>query len=171
MSMPHTERESNLPLMRAVARFMTIAGQSTKGFNARQSCLYTGLQLEEMAEKIEEIMKGTITASQREHFFALHDLLVKFADEFKKGLHEGAVLRADHAQLIDADFDLAWVSVASLFSESTNADGAVAHGTFTNLDKFRDGVVLKDPATGKVKKPADWQAPNFVPYTDPSVQV
>lgn len=171
MSQQHTDRESHLPLMRAVARFMTIAGQTTKGFNARQACLYTGLQLEELGEKIDAIMAGLLTPSQREHFFPLRDALAQFANEFKQGLHEGAILRSRHADIIDADFDLAWVSVAALFSESVNADAAVAHGAFTNLDKFRDGVVLKDPATGKVQKPSDWKSPDFLPYTDDSVRV
>lgn len=163
--MSNENRESVVELFDAVHGFMQIAGQTTGHFNARQACLYTGLQLEEMAEKIEAVMNGTITRQQRDHLFALVYTLQKYAKEFKEGMHEGDLLRATHADLIDADFDLAWVSIAGVISTARHPDAAIAHGTFTNLDKFRGGKALKD-ANGKVMKPADWQRPDFEPYTD-----
>lgn len=160
------DREHFDSLQRDVQDFMTKGGQTTSKFNARQACLYMGLQLEEMAEKVAVLMDGTLTASQREHLQVLHITLDKFAREFKAGMHEGDFLRADHAELIDADFDTAWVSIGALLSTALFPMDAIAHGTYTNLDKFRDGCI-KD-ANGKIKKPEGWQEPDFRPYVDPT---
>lgn len=168
--MTYTSRENWTPLTQAVMTFMSLAGQSTDKFNARQACLYTGLQLEEMAEKIEVIMGGCLTTSQKEHLGALHSVLKLFAAEFRDGLHQGDILRCDHAELIDADFDTAWVSIGALASTSPSPGAAIAHGTHTNMDKFRGGIVQKDE-NGKVKKPADWQRPDFEPYIDTRCRV
>lgn len=158
-------RKSYLPLVGAVREFMRIGNQTTKNYNARQACLYTGLQFEELAEKVLVIADGCVTPDSRDHMRELHAVLKQAAKEFKAGLHEGDLLRCTHKDLIDADFDLAWVSIGALFSESVDAEGAIAHGTFTNHDKFRGGVATKD-VQGKIQKPADWQRPDFEPYTD-----
>ncbi len=162
-------RESDVELVDAVHGFMQIGGQSTGKFNARQACLYTGLQLEEMAEKIDVIIGGTLTDQQRHGLYELSRTLKQFSAEFKQGLHEGDILRCDHAELIDADFDTAWVSIGSLISVSPNPEGAIQHGTFTNLAKFPGGVATRDE-NGKIKKPADWKAPDFEPYTDKTIR-
>lgn len=161
-------REIYTDMVPNVMMFMQQAGQTTDRFNARQACLYTGLQLEEMAEKIEHIMDGCLTEQQRQHLAPLHSMLRHFAKEFRDGYHEGDIARASHAALIDDDFDLAWVSIGALMSTAHLPLRAIAHGSFTNLDKFRNGVV-KD-ANGKVQKPSDWQSPNFEPYIDTSVR-
>lgn len=161
------ERESDIGLVDAVDGFMRIAGQPTGKFNARQACLYTGLVLEEVGEMIDVIIGGTLTDSQRQHLFPLSHILRQFAKEFRDGMHEGDILRCNHADLIDAQFDTAWVAVGSLMSTAVHPENAIAHGTFTNLDKFRDGKCVRD-ANGKVQKPADWVAPNFTQYVDPT---
>lgn len=162
------DRECFMPLTAAVRHFMRQGEQSVDRFNGRQATMYLGLQFEELAEKVAALMGGALTISDRERYRPLHDMLVKFANEFKAGLHEGDLLRCDHNELLDADFDLAWVSIAALYSESIAAQHAIAHGAFTNLDKFRNGVV-KD-ANGKIQKPADWRKPDFEPYTDKSIR-
>lgn len=144
---------------------MRIAGQTTGRFNARQACLYTGLVLEEVGEMVEVIIGGTLTESQRHHLFPLANILRHFAKEFRDGMHEGDLLRCNHAELLDAQFDTAWVAIGALMSTSAYPENCIAHGVFTNLDKFRDGKCERD-ANGKVKKPADWQAPDFGLYTD-----
>ncbi len=160
-------RHTNFTLTEAVFRFMKEANQTVNRFNARQACLYTGLQLEELGEKVEVIMGGCLTLEQKEHLQTLHEVLKKFAKEFRDGMHEGDMLRCDHAELIDADFDTAWVSIGALMSTSAQPIAAIAHGSFTNLDKFRNGCI-KD-ANGKVQKPADWQPPDFEPFIDKSI--
>ena len=158
-------RESTVELVDAVHGFMQLGGQTTGKMNAEQACLYTGLQLEELAEKIEAISKGCLTEGESRSLRYLARTLNDYASEFKKGIHTGDILRANHADLIDADFDLAWVSIGALISVSPEPERAIAHGTFTNLDKFRDGKCVKD-ANGKIQKPADWQAPDFSAYVD-----
>lgn len=158
-------RLSPLPLVAAVREFMRIGGQTIRGYNARQACLYTGLQFEELAEKVQVIADGCITPDSRDHMRELHAVLKQAANEFKAGLHQGDILRCTHKDLIDADFDIAWVSIGALFSESIHPESAIAHGTFTNHDKFRGGVAQRDEQ-GKIQKPADWQRPDFEPYTD-----
>ncbi len=154
----------------AVMRFMTIGGQTTGKFNARQACLYTGLQLEELREKIVEIQAGCVTSEAAQHLAPLIAMLAVYADEFKQGKHEGDILRANHEGLIDADFDLAWVSLGALASTSSSPHGAIAHGAFTNLDKFVQGpdgnlTALKD-ANGKIQKRPGWQPPDFSQFVD-----
>lgn len=168
--MPTYERISYEPLVPSVEKFMQIAGQTTNRMNAQQAGLYTGLQLEELGEKLSVIRSGCLTAYQKQQFNELISLLDQFSNEFKAGLHSGAILRSDHAELIDADFDLAWVSIGALMSSSPLPNHAIAHGTFTNLDKFRGGVCNKD-ANGKVQKPADWKKPNFEQFVDLTCRV
>lgn len=163
-------RESDVELVDAVHGFMQLGGQTTGKMNAEQACLYTGLQLEELAEKITVIAMGALTKTTRDSLFNFAAHMVRMATEFQKGLHAGDILRANHAELIDADFDLAWVSIGALISVSPEPERAIAHGTFTNLDKFRDGKCVKD-ANGKIQKPADWRAPDFTPYIDTRVLV
>lgn len=163
-------RESEIELVDAVAGFMQIGGQTTGKMNAKQACLYTGLQLEEMGEKIEAIIGGSLTPEAKAHLDKPVVTLKQYANEFKLGLHEGAILRATHADLIDADFDLAWVSIGGINSVAAEPERAIQHGTHTNLAKFPDGVCIKD-ANGKIQKPADWTPPNFDDYTDKMVHV
>lgn len=163
-------RESEIELVDAVRGFMQIGGQTVGKMNAKQACLYTGLQLEELAEKIETIIGGALTPAEKAHLDKLGIALRQYSSEFKAGLHEGSILRSDHAELIDADFDMAWVSLGGVMSTAAEPERALAHGTYTNLDKFRDGKCQRD-ANGKILKPADWQAPNFNEYTDNLVRV
>ena len=161
-------RESDVELVDAVHGFMQLGGQTTGRMDAGQACLYTGLQLEELAEKIAAISKGCLTRDAAAPLEALVMLLNLHSLNFKQGRHTGDILRATHVDLIDADFDLAWVSIAALISVSPEPERAIAHGTFTNLDKFRDGKCVKD-ANGKIQKPADWKRPDFTPYIDTRV--
>lgn len=168
--MSNDDRISEVPLVDAVDGFMRLAGQTTGKLNARQACLYTGLVLEEVGEMIDVIVGGCLTPMQRDHMGALHKVLVGFATDFKAGLFEGDILRCNQADLIDAQFDTAWVAIGALMSTAVNPDAAIAHGTFTNLDKFRDGKCDRD-VNGKVKKPFDWRGPDFSPYVDPLPRV
>ena len=167
-SIDRSNRELSESFQDSVYNFMNQGGQTIGRFNARQACLYTGLQLEELAEKIDVIKSSTLTAAQRDHLGVLQSTLEMFAKEFKAGMHEGDMLRSQHENLIDADFDLAWVSLGALFSTSVVGMRAIAHGSYTNMEKFRDGVI-KD-ANGKIQKPAGWTPPNFLPYIDTTVR-
>lgn len=152
-------------IQQAVRGFMTTAGLPLDKFTPDQAALYTGLQLEELGEKIQAISAGAITVEARE-------LLSKFAADcdalgqrFKQGLHVGDMMRADHAKLIDADFDLAFVSIGAGYSTAGDFDGAVNAGSAANLAKFPNGQVLRDE-NGKIKKPAGWTDADFNEFID-----
>lgn len=168
--MSNDDRISEVPLVDAVDGFMRLAGQTTGKLNARQACLYTGLVLEEVGEMIDVIMGGCLTPAQTASLMALSTTLKLHSASFRSGLHEGDILRCNQADLIDAQFDTAWVAIGGLMSTAVNPDQAIGHGTFTNLDKFRDGKCERD-ANGKVKKPFDWLGPDFTPYVDPLPRV
>lgn len=171
-SMTNENRESDLGLQDAVYLFMETAGQTTDKFNARQACLYTGLQLEELAEKIKVISEGCVSPGVKLSLGHLAFTLDTYGKDFKRGMHEGDILRCNHAELIDADFDLAWVSVAAAHSTSLDAERAFAHGSHTNLAKFihdeNGTLVCSKDENGKIQKPADWTPPDFTPYVDPT---
>lgn len=163
--MEHNTRMSVTPLLDAVTGFMQIAGQSTGKFDAQQAALYTGLQLEELSEKIEVLAAAAVEQHERDQLKSLATLLDLSAYSFKQGRFMGCFVRAEHDKLIDADFDAAWVSLGALLSVSPLAAEAVAHGTYTNLTKFPGGKCTRD-ANGKVVKPEGWQEPDFTPFVD-----
>ena len=142
-----------------VQKFMTIAGQlDSDGFNTRQTALYIGLQLEEMAEKLEAC--GFNAASPAV------SLLNDISASFKKGLFDVMVYRADKEALLDADIDLAWVTIGSALSQGANVEGAAAEVSRANLAKFPNGVAVRDD-NGKVVKPEGWKEPDLKPFIYP----
>lgn len=140
-----------------VEKFMTIAGQLDKSrdFDVRQIALYIGLQLEEIAEKLEAC--GFNPASPAVH------LLNYTSGEFKRGVFDHLVSRANREELLDADIDLAWVTVGSALSQGADVQGAAEEVSRANLAKFPDGIAVRDE-NGKVVKPAGWTGPNLQPF-------
>lgn len=157
----------NMNLQQAVEMFMQAGEMSVNTFNAEQACLYTGLQLEEMAEKIEAVATGCISALEQASLLNLVSALTHFANQFKSGRHRGDILRADREALIDADIDLAWVSLGASFSMADDTHGAIREVARANLDKFPNGVVLRDE-NGKIKKPDGWRGPDLTPFFTPA---
>lgn len=158
-------RESNL--QQAVREFMTTGGMKTDEFDAGQACLYTGLQLEEMAEKLEAVATGCVDTLVRERLLFDAAVMRQHSLEFKQGKHRGNILRADREALLDADIDLAWVALGAAYSTSCNTAGAVAEVSRANLDKFPGGVVTKDD-NGKISKPKDWRGPDLSSFVLPA---
>lgn len=154
-------------LQTSVREFMSASDQPVDRFDAKMITLYTGLQLEEMAEKLEAIRGGCINGADRERLTYVIDQLDLLSDEFKRGLHLGDVLRCDHVALLDADCDLAWVSLGSAFSTSIDAEGAVDEVARSNLAKIVDGSVIRD-VNGKIQKPAGWTPPDLTSFVDTS---
>lgn len=156
----------SLPFHLAVRDFLSIAGDTVDGFNAEQATRYTGYQLEELSEKIEAIAGGCVTVESAAHLMKLSNTLKAYSAEFKAGLHQGDMLRANHAELIDADFDIAWVGLAGLYSTAIRPLFAIQEGSASNLAKFPGGVCTRD-AQRKIMKPAGWAPPNFEQFADP----
>ncbi len=163
--MEHKTRISFTPLTEAVFGFMQIGGQSTHRFNPQQATLYMGLQLEELAEKVEVLWAGAVESNEQSQLLSLLMELRTASLKFKSGRFMGCFTRADHDKLIDADFDLAWVSLGAIASTATRPEEAIAHGTYTNLAKFPEGKCVRD-ANGKIQKPAGWVPPDFTPFVD-----
>jgi len=138
-----------------VRRFTEAVGCTTDRFNVRQTALYIGLQLEEMAEKLEAF---GLTGATFEH-------LRQLSKDMKEGKHDDRLTNfGDREALLDADVDLAWVTIGSALSQGADVIGAMREVARANLDKIGpDGTVLKDE-NGKVKKPAGWRGPDNSPF-------
>lgn len=124
-----------------VKKFMMTAGQSVDGFDVRQAALYTGLQCEELAEKLEAL--------------GIASHLDDLANELKAGLWDYKFINADREELLDADMDLAWVSFGASFSAGADVAGAAGEVARANHDKGN----AKD-RNGKVVKPVGWRGPD-----------
>lgn len=144
----------------AVRSFMQAGGQKTNVFDAKQANLYTGLQCEELAEKLQVIAGGALTSDSRGELLGAIDVLNKLSERFKNTQHLGDVLRCNRANLLDADIDLAWVSLGAAYSTSSDADGAFAEVSKANHAKFPGGVPLRN-AQGKIIKPEGWRSPDL----------
>ena len=156
-------------LQEGVREFMLGAGDTVGKFNPDQACRYMGYQIEEMAEKIKAAADGALNASDRAYLMQAAANIDALGKQFKAGEFVGAVGRADHDKLIDADFDLAFTSLGALNSTSIDTDGAIHEGCRSNLAKLVDGKVIRD-AHGKIQKPAGWTPPDFRPFVDPNVK-
>ena len=170
-----------IDFVNAVRIFTEAVGQTTQKFNVQQTALYTGLQLEEMAEKLEAILGGDSPIVQD---------LNELSSSFKKGFCDEFILNADREAMLDADIDLAWVAIGSAFSQGADVNGACAEVAVANLRKRRDcpacggtgwrfednlhddecemcsgrGVVAERDENGKVKKPEGWTPPDLKPF-------
>lgn len=137
-----------------VKKFTELAGCTTHQFNVRQTALYIGLQLEEIAEKLEAIFGGIESTGSK---------LRIDSESFKAGEFDRFLINANREALLDADVDLAWVTIVCMLSQGANVLGAMGEVSRANLDKFPGGVVTKD-GNGKVKKPDGWRGPDLSPY-------
>jgi predicted HAD superfamily Cof-like phosphohydrolase len=137
-----------------VRRFMAAADCTTDEFNVRQTALYIGLQLEEMAEKIGSILGDG-------------DRLVIQLDtdslDFKSGVYDKKVSLACRKELLDADIDLMWVTIGSVLSQGADIHGAIAEVNRSNASKMVDGKLQKD-ANGKVTKGPSFSSPDLTPF-------
>jgi len=132
--------------------FMVAANQTVMKHNPRQAALYTGLQIEELAEKLEALGLTAWAADlQRE------------AQEFKQGEYDSyfADPNLNLRELLDADIDLAWVSLGAAYSIGADTSEAIHQVAYSNLAKIHsDGFMHKDE-NGKVIKPEGWAPPDL----------
>jgi predicted HAD superfamily Cof-like phosphohydrolase len=138
-----------------VRKFMEAADCTTDEFNVRQTALYIGLQLEEIAEKLEALV-----------LYFDDDFLdsIKYhSREFKSGRYDWLVKESDRKELLDADIDLMWVTIGSVLSQGADIHGAIAEVNRSNASKMVDGKLLKD-ANGKVTKPPHFSPPDLTPF-------
>ena len=126
-----------------VKEFMDVSGQNTmRGeFDQKQTALYIGLVLEEVAE---------LMRAQNMSFVA--DDLEIMANQWKRG----GIAAYHNADTLDAFVDIAWVALGGAWAMGADADGAVNAVYENNMSKFPmiEGkrVVLRDE-NGKIRKP------------------
>lgn len=157
-------------LLERVYRFNVI-GQTTppNGFNADRLCFYTGMQLEELAEKLEAIADGEVEDGPRASLLFLADVMQRGGRDFKAGMHMGAIMRADREDLLDADIDVLVVSAGALTYQTKEWRPATGHVLDKNDAKFQiiNGVptAVRD-ANGKIMKPAGWTPPDLSRFVE-----
>lgn len=145
-------------ILHNVVTFTQAVGCTTDVFNVRQTALYTGLQCEELAEKFEAMgMMGRAAE------------LKNIGMAFKRGDLDGYLETADRAALLDADIDLAWVTLGSAASQGANIEGACAEVSRANLDKIGPSGEVEKDGNGKVVKPAGWTPPDLEPFVNTGV--
>lgn len=156
-----------------VREFNQVAG-TLEQLDARKVALYTALQLEELAEKIHAIAKAEKAAGV-EPAEGLGKLLVALeyhSRRFKAGEFDALVSEAVkdddlREEILDADVDVAVVSIGGAISVGADVQGACHEVADNNLTKFPviNGVrtVLKDE-NGKVKKPEGYQPVSLRKY-------
>ena len=141
-----------------VRKFMLAAEQTTDEFNVRQTALYIGLQLEEMAEKLEAIF-----------YYSVHPVAVRMKDMsmmFKEGHFDHHISDSSDylkGDMLDADIDLMWVTIGSVLSQGADIHGAMAEVNRSNMSKLVDGRMVKD-GNGKVTKPDHYSPPDLTPF-------
>lgn len=89
------------------------------------------------------------------------DLYASLIDEEFKELVE-AQRAKDDTEILDACFDLIWVTVGYMHSRGWDIEAAWDEGAKSNLAKIdkETGKVIKRE-DGKVLKPEGWKPPNF----------
>ena len=141
-----------------IEMFMRAAGQLPPFDERRQVMLYTGLQLEEMAEKL-----GALGLHQ------LASELDRMATLVKKGQFDD-LYRPNYVECLDADIDIVWVSLSSSLIQGSDVDGAFEEIGLSNYPGklWPDGTIHKNEF-GKVVKPTNWKAPNLLPFVKKDV--
>lgn len=144
-----------------IRKFNSLAGNTDDVYNARQIALYTGLQLEELAEKMRTLARSGLA---EEALGAAADYLHNLGLDFKAGFYDFEVSRAESAALLDDDVDIFVVTVGSLLSQGVDVHGAISEVNRANMDKvWPDGTMHRD-ASGKIVKPEGWTEPDLSPF-------
>lgn len=145
----------NYNILDIVKSFMVAGDVSTNTFNPRQIGLYVGLQLEEMAEKLEAIFGNDESTVD----------INAMATQFKRGDFDYLITPEKIVDMIDADVDLMWVSAGAAFSTGADVAGAVAEVGRSNMSKVdpTTGKMNKD-ANGKIMKPASYSPPSLAQF-------
>lgn len=153
-------------MIQSTVKWFVTAGQMPEQPepSARQSAFYLGMQLEELAEKLEAVFSGPTSSSES---------LQRLGKSFKNGYLDTAMERAlalNAKDLLDADMDLLWVSIGAARAQGADPELAYDLVSAANWNKFHNGVVLKDPGSGKIRKPDGWQPPDLTSAVHPSLR-
>lgn len=151
-----TLQKQNNDFVGKVLKFNHIAGKKGNEFSVRDTSLYVGLILEEVAELIESIDGNELGK--------LHTALEYHSKRFKQGDFDRYVEKINRVDALDACVDIAVVAVGGASALGADVDGACHEVADSNLSKYelKDGeyVVLRD-ANGKIMKPASYRPPEL----------
>ncbi|AAQ63323.1 hypothetical protein Nazgul22 [Burkholderia phage BcepNazgul] len=150
-----------------VLKFNLAAGRSIDDFNPRMIGLHTGLQCEELGEKLRAIVEGTVASGvslfEGMPLVSLCNQLKWVGDLFKQGAFDNAIDRADPVELADGDIDQMVVSFGSLHSQGVSLFPILHAVTDANLRKMVNGKLLLDN-NGKIVKPDGWKPADLLPF-------
>lgn len=136
-----------------IRQFNILAGNTVDTYNVRQSALYMGLMLEELAEKLNRL--GFISTAHN---------LDTLGRDFKRGNYDDLFYQVSREHLLDDDVDLVVVTLGSMMSMGVDVQGAFNEVHRANMSKvFPDGTMHKD-ANGKIIKPETFVGPNLTPF-------
>lgn len=156
-----TLRKKTMDFVEQVVEFNEVAGTGAS-FDTRKVALYIGLQLEEMAEKIEALAEYP---ESKHSIDLLKYTLERYSKSFKEGLYDKNVEGIDRIEALDADIDLAVVALGGACAMGAKVKAAANEVMRSNLAKFPiddngKRYAVKD-ANGKVVKPSYWTPPNL----------
>lgn len=160
--------EPQLDFFDGVKQFNCAAGvihPHAQPFDPKLVAFYTGMQCEELAEKLSVVFVGDTVPSQISFLIADLDNLGK---QLKDNKHTERLASADRQELLDADVDIQVVSEGSILASGANGFGARAEVNRSNLAKIVDGKVIRDAVSGKILKPEGWTPPNLAPFFNPN---
>lgn len=150
-----------------VLEFNRAAGRPEE-FNPRMVAFHIGMQLEELAEKLDAVLAGAKTDAAKIHCWQVEHMkkeMDALGHAFKEGQFDLQVENGDRHGYLDADVDIQVVTLGGMMTAGNDIIGAMSEVNRANLDKkFPDGTFHLHSVTGKVQKPDGWKAPDLTPY-------
>lgn len=137
------------------------------GFDENRVGFYTGMQLEELAEKMQALADAAPDQTEKTVLAHAAFYFDQLGKKFKDGFYQSAIHYADREALLDADIDIAVVTFGSASYQTPNYRQAANHVAGRNLAKFPDGKAMRDPVSNKIMKPIGWTPPDLAPYILP----
>jgi len=134
--------------------------------NPAQAAFYTGMQMEELAEKLQAVFGKDSQMARLMHEHANLLKSGKYDEQFGAALGLGKA-----GDMLDADIDLLWVSLGGAKALGSNVHGAWSAVALANEAKrFPDGAYHRDPVSRKVLKPEGWAAPELGVFLHPALR-
>jgi predicted HAD superfamily Cof-like phosphohydrolase len=145
--------------VRTIRAFLEAAGDNVSDQpDVRAVARYTGMQFERLAEKMQAINHPIAGTLQR------------IGHEFKRGAHDHTIAFAlfdpDRCEkLLDADIDLAWVSLAGSVTAGADVPGGCADVGRSNISRVGPGGKVERDANGKIMEPPYYIPAQLAPFT------
>lgn len=148
------EGRHTMDIIGAINRWNKDAGRTDDQFNVRSVALHTGLQCEELAEKLRAMGMNGAAAD-----------LDTVGKELKKGYWDNCIqLEGDRLEMLDADCDLMVVTIGSAQAQGADLEGAMREVIRSNESKRQpDGTLAKD-GNGKILKGPLYREPDLKPF-------